>query len=672
MKNIFITALLLQVFVRQSFCQKATTDNVNYKLYLAQIAAAEALIQLNKVSEADQYLNACDEAYRGLEWQFLQAALDQSSETYKNPGGSVVADVKISHDGKFVAACGSDHLITLYTYPEFKKVNELKGHKAAVTTLDFSSDGKKLASGGRDHAVIIWDTETGNQVAKNDSSFSQGIYQLRFNPDNSLLGVVSWERQKDRAPYIFGFVKLLDGNHAGEISKTETDNHPASGIVFTQDRMDMIISTWGEVAYSYNIATGKMNWKFDLSDPAEYNAFHSIAICTQQNRVALGSTDHRVYILDAADGKVLHKIESWLGHSKNVKAISFSNDGKLLSTAGDDQTILVWNTNDFSKKYVLKGHTNTVTAVAWAQGSNTILSTSLDSTMKIWELDKSFETSYEICDFGPWQTPLMPDRKSFAAPCSDKKLSIYEAATGTAIADFGMQSGLCAEISKDGKTLVTASFDGIVRAWDVPGSRELKTLRGHTSRVDGVAYLNTTKQILSVGDSTLRIWAMETDRDPTILRFEAAPFRIVLNADESIVCIGFSNGMVRLLDTKNWAVQNNIQASNGLQEMAVSSTGNLLALFCGRNIEIWDSRNGKLLQILKGHEKRGYGLCFSKDGKYLLSGAGDQTFRFWNLSTGACTLTYHGFQSDIYNAKFISQKEILLTTSEGKVSYFMF
>ena len=672
MKKVFITTLIFHAAFQASYCQQASIREVSYELYLTQIAAAEALIQLNKISEADQYLDACDEKYRDIEWQFLKSALDQSNKTVAQPGGGTIADVKFSHDGKYVAACGSNHIITLYSYPGFQVLKELKGHTAAVTTLDFSDDGKKLASGGRDHTVIIWDTETGLQLAKNDRSFTQGIYQLRFNPDNSLLGVVSWERQKDRAPYIFGFVKVLDGSNAHEISKKETDNHPAAGIVFTPDRLNMIISTWGEVIYSYNITSGKMNWSFDLSDPAEYNAFHSIAINMKDNSIAVGSTDHRVYILDASNGTVLHKIEPWIGHTKIIKAISFSKDGKLLATAGDDQTILVWSTDDFSKKFSLTGHVNAVTALTWSNDTKSLVSSSLDSTIKIWDLTKPFETHYEICDFGPWQTPVLPGRKSFAAPCTDKKLRIYEAATGTVLTDLGMQSGLCADVSKDGKTLVTASFDGIIRAWDIANSREIRTIKGHASRVDGIVYLNVSKQILSVGDSTLRIWPMETNHEPTTLHFGSSPFRIVLSADETFVCIGFSDGKVSIVDTKNWQEKKLMQAKSSIQEIAISPNSSMLAIFSGKNIEIWDTKTGLLLHLLKGHEKAGYGICFSTDGTYLLSGSSDQTFKFWNLSTGACTLTYHGFKSDIYTAKFISQKELLLTTAEGKVCYYIF
>lgn len=653
------------------FGQSKPVDK-NYELYLTQIAAAEAFLQLNKISTAHQYLNATDEQFRGVEWQFLKAALDQSSRTLLKKPGMTFTSVKLSPDGKMLAVSGSDSLISLYSFPELRLIRELRGHTNSVSTIDFSRDGKKVASGGRDHRVIIWDVETGRQIANNDVSFSQGIYQVRFHPDNLRLGVVSWERIKDREPYIFGFVKLLDTKNLEEVFRIELDNHPAAGIVFTPDGENMIISSWGEIVYSFNMDTKEANWKFDLSDYEEYNAFYSSDINPEGNLVAVGSTDHRVYLLNTETGEVVHGIESWEGHTKTVKAVSFSPDGKWLATGGEDQTILIWNTSDFSQKQSLTGHINTVSGIAWSKDSNTIVSSSIDETFKMWDLSNPFEKSFTICDFGPWQTPLTSDKKYFAAPCSDKKLMLYDVQTGDVVKDFGEQSGLCADLSADSKILVTASFDGLIRIWDIESSSEIKSFSGHTARIDGIEYMDRARQVLSVGDTTLRIWNLNQDREVQTISFNSAPFRIVLNPDETQAFIGFNDGLVKIFNTKLWIESASFVCSSGIQEMTVSPDGKLLAVFCGKNIELWDTETFEQTGMLIGHEKSGYGIGFSNDSGYLISGSYDQTFKLWNLSTESCTLTFHGFEDIIYSCKFLSDDAVFLSSSQGKVWVYKF
>ncbi len=652
--------------------QNTAKQDVNYNLYLTQIAAAEAFLHLNQISTANQYLNACNEKFRNIEWQFLKAALDQSDKSLSKTNDNYFTDLKISPGGNTLAAASSDSLVTIFSYPGMKVLYELKGHTSSVSTLAFSNDGKKLASGCRDHSVLIWDLENGKLISKNSSSFKQGIYQVRFSQNDSLVGVVSWERIADREPGIFGFVKILDSHTGKELKRIELDNHPAAGIVFTPDSKNMILSTWGEIVYSYNLKTFDLNWKFDLSDPQEYNAFHSIDIHPDGKIVAVGSTDHRVYLLNTLNGEIIHKIEPWQGHTKTVKAVKFSADGKFLATGGEDQTILIWKTNNWSKSNSLVGHINTVNGLAWNSEGNAILSASLDGTLKIWNLQQPFETNYEICNFGPWQTPFTPDGKYFAAPSSDKKMVVYEAANGKTLLTLGEQSGLCGEISKDAKTLVTASFDGVVRIWDLPGGREIQTLKGHTARVDGISYLNNSRQTVSVGDTTLRVWQTSTENEVKIIPFNESPFRVTVTPEESKVVVAFYNGMVKVLETKSWTELTTFSCKTGIQEIIISPDGKTVAVFSGKDIELWNLETFTRTTVLSGHEKPGYGIGFSPDGKYLISGSYDQTFKLWNLETNTCTLTFHGYEDIIYSCKILPGNKIFLSSSQGKIWYYRF
>ncbi|MCU0369992.1 MAG: WD40 repeat domain-containing protein [Bacteroidales bacterium] len=671
MKKVSIFLLAL-IFPASFLNSQDSVNSVSYQLYLTQIAAAEAFFQLNKISTAREYLDACDPGYRDLEWQFLDACLDQSDTSISFAGSPTLSDIKMSPDGDMIAVCGSDSLVTLLSYPGLEPVLQLRGHRGQVSTVCFNGDGTGLFSGGRDHAVILWRTASGQMVWKNDSTFSKGIYQVRFDRNVNMLGVATWESDPSRDPQVVGFTGILDARTGHSVKKIENDAHPSAGIVFTERGKNIIVSTWGEAAYCYDALSGQELWRYDLSDPEEYNAFHSIALSPDSHTLLLGSADHRIHVLNTSDGRLVHRIEPYQGHTKTIKALAFSPDGSRFASAGEDQTILVWNAETFQKISALSGHTKTVTALCWAEDGQSMLSVSLDGTLKAWDLQHGFTWSYEICDYGPWQTPLSPDKQYFAAPCSDEKLFIYEASTGKPLTFFGTQKSLCADISNDGKQLVTAGFDGIVRLWDIASGTELMIYNSHSARVDGVVHLSSADLIASAGDTTLMIWHAPSGKAIHRIPVTDRPFRVVKTPGEEKIFTGCGNGTIKGYRASDWTETDHFVAERGLQEMAVSPDGKLMAVFSGKNIEIFDLATRERRFFLDGHEQSGYGLDFSPDSRYLVSGSYDQTFKLWNLGTGQCTLTFHGFEETIYSTKFLGGNEIFLGTSQGMMHYYHF
>jgi WD40 repeat protein len=144
--------------------------------------------------------------------------------------------------------------------------------------------------------------------------------------------------------------------------------------------------------------------------------------------------------------------------------------------------------------------------------------------------------------------------------------------------------------SADGKTLLLATYGGVAHRWDLATRKELPPLKGHVGMVTGIHLLPDRKTIITTGEEGLiRRWDAQTGKE--------------LSAPE-----GYSSGL------------HSAYSPDGLRA-AVGDQG-------GR-LELWDTRAGRVLHVLRSDGSAIAKVAFTPDGKTLAAALADSTVHFW-------------------------------------------
>jgi WD40 repeat protein len=297
------------------------------------------------------------------------------------------------------------------------------------------------------------------------------------------------------------------------------------------------------------------------------------------------------------------------------------------------------NVSSLPEPLLLKGHTNSLRALAFTPDGKTLATAGVDGDVKVWDLAAGKEQAgFRRNPFVIRALAVSADGRLLAAAGGDRfvldapgAVRILDPGTGQQTARLEGHAGMvmCAAFTSDGKTLATGSTDGTAKLWDAATWKELRSLDHPSERVVHVA----------------------------------------LSADGAILATGCDSGTVRLWDVGAGTEKAKLKGvpgvrGSGVLSLAFSRDGKTLAAgnFRDNSVSVWDVASGEARPKLTGHTRHIVSLAFSPDDQVLASGSIDGTVRLWEVATGKQRGSFAHEQSDTAVA-FTADGKLLIATS---------
>ena len=334
--------------------------------------------------------------------------------------GGIIRDLAYSPDSqRLVTAATKSPMVWGVRGEQFeKRLFALEGHTAIVQSVAYRPDGAEIATADTDGTAKLWDAHTGKEKRTLDASLTTVAYDPA---GTALVGVVR------NTPDAKNCAAIVDLNGAPQ-KILAGHTAPLTSAGFSLDGKFVATASIDATARIWDRTTGQM----------------VVSLPPVSEKYPNGADND--ILVDAA----------------------FSPDARWVATAGGDGNITIWELESKRLLALLKGHESQVRRVRFfhyapaepssreerRHGRIALISTGLDSTTRLWEIDPRT---------GQWT-----ERESFtAAPDRDKTVRGYAALS-----------------SPNGAQLAAGGEDGIARIyyrdrswlWDLAQQRVTRKL----------------------------------------------------------------------------------------------------------------------------------------------------------------------------------------------------
>ncbi|HEV2947979.1 MAG TPA: hypothetical protein VGX70_11410 [Gemmataceae bacterium] len=357
-----------------------------------------------------------------------------------------------------------------------------------------------------------------------------------------------------------------------------------------------------------------------------------------------------VWIIAAADEQPAGVTATLRGHTETLYAVAFSPDGRMVTTGSFDKTIKLW---DLSGKEIRTyngpaGHQNLVLSLAFSRNGQMLASGSSDNTAKIWDVPLSSPLREFAFAAPVGAMTLSPDGTKIAGGGSDGAIKVWNTADGKPMQTITGHTGAVNDLaySANNQLLASAGADQTLRFWNAGDGKPIASVLAHSGPVSAVAIHPNNTLAYSAGvDGTPKLWQLPIPGSRAFPAFAEAVTQVVESPNGAQILSASADKNVRLSNfADGQLVRQFAGAGAGVTTAAMAPNGPLVAGGTADNrVLIWNAADGKLLHQCLAHGAPVTSIAFHPQNTHLLSAGKDGSIKLWTMPPlPARTLTHPG------------------------------
>jgi WD40 repeat protein len=473
-------------------------------------------------------------------------------------------------------------------------------------------------------------------------------------------------------------VWIYDAHSLEPIQLLAGHTNRVSAVAWSPDGSQVASASWDATIRVWDVVSGEQQRIIQADDQ-----FISLAWSPDGSLLAAATWGSPILLYDPTSTQ---KVGELVGHEGTVTRLAWSPDGALLASAdnAENTTARLWDVAAGVEMAVLAGHTGEIANLTWSADSSRLITSSFDSTARVWGADGSEQLVLQGHEYGFYDAAWSPDETEIVTTGGDNTLRLWDAATGgqiRALPTYGspairliwltvtnqlieflangaiLQVDVASEAvvkevyehtagvwsvawSPDGQLLASGSDDGIVRLWQPVTGTQLTMWDAHDYAISALSFSTDGSLLASAGgDGYVRVWDVAQQLPVHEWPHPAGNSFSMLAFAPHAPWLAAADwaGHVWLLNVDDLSVLADWQVfeEESITRLAWSADGSLLAT-SGQNtaVRLWTAVADAptLFAELAGHGDVVSGVAWSPDGTQIATSSQDNLVRVWQAA----------------------------------------